>query len=94
MDSPSLVAFFHGGAIPIQFGTMGKNFDECLACLEQWGYDRPLAVVFPLPGVGFPTIGPGERLSARLDGLGQFLVLRYLTPLWTESKLTRSLLAM
>jgi len=50
---------------------------------------------FTSPGVGFPTIGPSERLSTRLDGLGQFLVLRYLlTPLWTESKLSRPLVAL
>ena len=34
--------------------------------------------------VWLSTIGPSERLSARLDDLGQFLVLRYLAPLWAE----------
>jgi hypothetical protein len=44
--------------------------------------------------VWLSTIGPSERLSARLDDLGQFLVLRYLTPLWAESKLSRPLIAL
>ena len=67
-----------------------------------WAFKRPFFPVsepflggcFTLPGVGFPTIGPSERLSTRLDGLGQFLVLRYLTPLWAESKLSCPLVAL
>ena len=44
--------------------------------------------------VWLSTIGPSEVLSARLDDLGQFLVLRYLAPLWAESRLSRPLIAL
>ena len=68
--------------------------DECVVLPFRRYLSPFMAVFFILTGVGFPTIGPSERLSARLDDLGQFLVLRYLTPLWAESKLSRPLIAL